>query len=227
MGRRQKASIEKTPDTVAKRIGNRLRRVREAQGMSQSELGEKVGLNSDRIQKYENGARRPRPDMLEKLACALGVDVRALEDPTPTDYVGVMYTLIEMAEKFAMKIDDTSDGFILRFGDGTEKSSFVNKWLWAWQKEKVKAVSQLAVLPEKKEEEVILAYRMWTWNLTRYEEEMAQQVARTVKNNRITALEERSRTLQEQIKTYEMELSELSGLSDHKNLPKAGTKETT
>lgn len=35
--------------------------------VSQTELGEKVGLNADRIQKYENGARKPKADLLKKL----------------------------------------------------------------------------------------------------------------------------------------------------------------
>ena len=38
-------------------IGKRIRNIRILNGLSQSELGEKLGLTADRIQKYENGAR--------------------------------------------------------------------------------------------------------------------------------------------------------------------------
>ena len=41
--------------------------IRESQGLSQAELGEKVGLSADRIQKYENGARKPKNDMLKNI----------------------------------------------------------------------------------------------------------------------------------------------------------------
>ena len=32
-----------------------------------------VGLNGDRVQKYENGVRKPKADLLKKFANALGV----------------------------------------------------------------------------------------------------------------------------------------------------------
>ena len=53
--------------TAAARVGNRIRKIRMEKGLSQTELGEKVGLNADRIQKYENGARKPKADLLKKL----------------------------------------------------------------------------------------------------------------------------------------------------------------
>ena len=68
-------------DTSADRIGARIRTIRIARGMSQAELGEKVGLNADRMQKYENGARKPKADMLKQIAHALGVSTLALTDP--------------------------------------------------------------------------------------------------------------------------------------------------
>ncbi len=55
-------------ETAADRVGRRIREIRMAQGMSQAELGEAVGLNADRIQKYENGARKPRADLLKRIA---------------------------------------------------------------------------------------------------------------------------------------------------------------
>ncbi|MCR4727214.1 MAG: helix-turn-helix transcriptional regulator, partial [Lachnospiraceae bacterium] len=63
-----KDPIDFNEDTSADRVGARIRTIRMAKGMSQAELGEKVGLNADRIQKYENGARKPKPDMLKEIA---------------------------------------------------------------------------------------------------------------------------------------------------------------
>ena len=57
-------------NTSADRVGLRIREIREAQGMTQAELGEKIGLNGDRVQKYENGVRKPKADLLKKFASA-------------------------------------------------------------------------------------------------------------------------------------------------------------
>ena len=53
-------------ETAAVRIGLRIRKIRNAKGLSQAELGAAVGLSADRIQKYENGFRKPKADMLKK-----------------------------------------------------------------------------------------------------------------------------------------------------------------
>lgn len=42
--------------------------------MSQSDLGNLIGLNSNRVQQYENGARKPKLDLAKKIAAALEVD---------------------------------------------------------------------------------------------------------------------------------------------------------
>ena len=51
--------------TAADRVGRRIKEIRDSIGMTQAELGEKIGLNGDRIQKYENGARRPKSELLK------------------------------------------------------------------------------------------------------------------------------------------------------------------
>lgn len=56
--------------------GSLIRQIRKSRGLSQTELGELVGLNANRIQMYENNARSPKLDMLNKLFDALNVDVQ-------------------------------------------------------------------------------------------------------------------------------------------------------
>ena len=80
---------------AAKRIGSRIRKVRKAKGLSQTELGARVGLNGDRIQKYENGVRKPKADILEKLADALDVEIQAFADPDTSTYIGAMYAFFD------------------------------------------------------------------------------------------------------------------------------------
>ena len=85
-------------NTEADRIGSRIRKIRMELGLSQTELGEMVALTADRIQKYENGARKPKPEMLKKIADALGVSTLALSDPIVLNYIGAMYAFFEMEE---------------------------------------------------------------------------------------------------------------------------------
>jgi transcriptional regulator with XRE-family HTH domain len=59
-------------------FGVRLRELREKNGLSQSELAERVGIPIDSIQNWEQGRTRPRIEALGKLARALGVTLDEL-----------------------------------------------------------------------------------------------------------------------------------------------------
>ena len=54
-------------------IGNRLRILREAKGMTQDDLAEAAGMNRVTIAKYETGRIEPKTKSLSRLAAALGV----------------------------------------------------------------------------------------------------------------------------------------------------------
>ena len=54
-------------------VSERLTEVREARGLNQSELAEKVGVNRASISHYEAGKRSPETETLRKLANVLGV----------------------------------------------------------------------------------------------------------------------------------------------------------
>ena len=56
----------------------RLKQYRENKGWTQAELGEKSGVSSRMIQRYEAGTSRPRWDAAEKIATALEVPVSDL-----------------------------------------------------------------------------------------------------------------------------------------------------
>ena len=96
-------------DTSAKRIGRRLRRIRSERKLTQKELGELVNLSADRIQKYENGARKPKPEMLKQFAHVLEVDVTALMDPIPITPKGAMFAFFEMEDALNLKIRKIQD----------------------------------------------------------------------------------------------------------------------
>ena len=59
-------------------VGRRVRAYRLSLGMSQTTLGEKVGVTFQQIQKYERGTNRIGSSRLKKVATVLGVGVGAL-----------------------------------------------------------------------------------------------------------------------------------------------------
>jgi transcriptional regulator with XRE-family HTH domain len=59
-------------------IGQRVRRLRAARGLSQTELGQAINVTFQQIQKYEAGTNRIAASTLVRLAAALGVAPDAL-----------------------------------------------------------------------------------------------------------------------------------------------------
>jgi transcriptional regulator with XRE-family HTH domain len=58
-----------------KQIGVKMKRMREARGMSQMELAEEVGVSFQQIQKYEKGINRISAERIQQIARALGTSV--------------------------------------------------------------------------------------------------------------------------------------------------------
>lgn len=67
-------------------VGDRIKRVRNFRGMTMKELGMAVGFDEKsadvRIAQYENNSRKPKEELMRKIAAALDVSVAYLEDPT-------------------------------------------------------------------------------------------------------------------------------------------------
>ena len=60
--------------------GERIQKARKAAGLSQKELGEKLGVSASMIGQYENDLRIPKIETLEKIATALNVKISSLRD---------------------------------------------------------------------------------------------------------------------------------------------------
>ena len=56
-------------------FGNRLYQLRKKAGLSQAQLGEKIGLSNKAVSKWENGLAKPGLDVVHRLADTLGVSV--------------------------------------------------------------------------------------------------------------------------------------------------------
>jgi transcriptional regulator with XRE-family HTH domain len=77
-------------------VGQRVRAYRLSLGMSQTTLGEKVGVTFQQIQKYERGTNRLGSSRLKKVADVLGVGIAVLFGEPESDHSG-LDLLTEMA----------------------------------------------------------------------------------------------------------------------------------
>jgi transcriptional regulator with XRE-family HTH domain len=68
----------KRPDAADVALGRRLKSLRVRRGLSQTALGEVLGVSFQQIQKYERGAHRLRVSQLRRLAEALAVSAAEL-----------------------------------------------------------------------------------------------------------------------------------------------------
>lgn len=151
-------------ETVASRMGNRIRTIRVEKGMSQAELGNLVGLTADRIQKYENGARKPKKDLLKNIAAALGVSTLALVDPNTTSRIGAMYALFELENRFNMKIEKTPEdkppGMSLTVDFRDSMYEYMKEWYDVYSAMRTEMESASS---EAEKTEILKAYHNWEW----------------------------------------------------------------
>jgi len=78
LGKNIPRSRQTSRDPIDREIGQRIRAFRVAQKMSQAELGRRIGVSFQQVQKYENGSSRLRGSRIKKLAAALDISVAAL-----------------------------------------------------------------------------------------------------------------------------------------------------
>ena len=85
-------------------VGDRIKRVRNFRGMTMKELGMAVGFDEKsadvRIAQYENNSRKPKEELMRKIAAALDVSVAYLEDPTMNDAEGILHALFELDDQY-------------------------------------------------------------------------------------------------------------------------------
>lgn len=190
--------IDFNENTAAERVGRRIRDIRTTEGLLQSELGKRIGLSSDRVQKYENGVRRPRKDVLKKFARALGVEAIALADPVVSNYLGVMYGFFEMEKLYDLKLKRIDGRLYLTFGDGM--TGVMNDYLHEWEKECAQVELELnEAESEEARANVLEKYSMWKWTFPK-----------AVTNRTKKELRERQKIkLQEQIDEFQKQITEL------------------
>ena len=77
----------------------RIKKIREDKGLTQVDVAKLIGIGGSTFSRYESGEVSPSPEMLSKIAVALGVDVNMLFDDTSAiDYVSTTELQIRIIE---------------------------------------------------------------------------------------------------------------------------------
>ena len=187
--------IDIAEKTEAERIGDRIRRIREEKNpkMSQGDLGALVGLNANRIQQYENGARKPKPDMIKKIATALEVEAMALVDPVVGFLEGAMYGFFEMEKLYGLRLKEIDGQIHICFGNDALawETRAINEYLEKWYEvQKLRNESLENVQSQEGREIIVHEYNTW-------EETFPRSVST---NSKIHYLERTIKLQQEEIK---------------------------
>jgi len=99
-------------------FGERIRRFRHAMGMTQHELGTKLGFNSRtsviRVGQYENENRKPKQDMINEMARIFDVAPEAITVPEIDSYDGIMHTLFALEDRYGLTITEIDGQICLK-----------------------------------------------------------------------------------------------------------------
>ena len=90
-------------------VGENIRKHRKAQGLSIVGLAEKVGMTEVAIRHYESGIRTPGEEQLKKIARALDVSPKMLEDHKIESARDLVGTLLQLEDEFGL-VPDMCDG---------------------------------------------------------------------------------------------------------------------
>lgn len=123
-------------------VGDRIKRVRNFRKMTMKELGMAVGFDENsadvRIAQYENNSRKPKDELLKKIAAALDVSCEYLTDATMADASGILHALFELDDLYPWMhlieaVDDTDEDFprkrVALCFDNNILGGFMTEWM--------------------------------------------------------------------------------------------------
>lgn len=97
---------------IVERVGRKVRMLREQLGLSQEELGSRVGLGKSQVSRIESGKSNIDIEALDRVASALGVTAAQLADVEPR--------MVRLVGYVAAKEDSAHVAFEDRLGDEVE-----------------------------------------------------------------------------------------------------------
>lgn len=100
-------------------FGKRLKKARTEKGLSQSQLGELVGVHYTQIGRYESKDMKPAADILSKLANKLGISPDFLLNGSATDIADSTLTDKELLHQFkkAEQLPKDKKNMLIEFVD--------------------------------------------------------------------------------------------------------------
>ena len=119
-------------------IGQRIKFFRNRKGMTQKQLGERLGFlgkTSDvRMAQYESEARVPKHGLVKEMAGILDVSAHALTVPDIDTYTGLMHTLFALEDMYGLKISGTGGEPCLSLdrsvsAPGSQLDTMLHAWL--------------------------------------------------------------------------------------------------
>jgi transcriptional regulator with XRE-family HTH domain len=112
---RSYSTKKRQPNSVDRQVGESIRAHRLLAGMSQGELGRKIGVTFQQVQKYEKGTNRVGAGRLPQIAEILGVPVGALfKDHAGTGPVPVTLVTDTAAVKMLTAYAEITDRSVRR-----------------------------------------------------------------------------------------------------------------
>ena len=94
-------------------IGQKIRNVRRFRGMTQKELGVKLGFSKEnadvRIAQYESGRRSPKKELKKKISNILRINQKFLVNHSVNCVTDVIFTLFDIDDIYGLAIS-TTDG---------------------------------------------------------------------------------------------------------------------
>ncbi len=109
-------------------VCKKIRAFREFRGYSQIQLAELSGINVGTIRKYELGIRNPKPDQLEKIATALGLNVSVFLDFNIETVGDVLSLLFSIDNSVNLSLAETPDQKVALTFDNPTMQDFFRKW---------------------------------------------------------------------------------------------------
>ena len=118
-------------------VGYKLYELRRSRGLTQAELGRRVGVSEAAIRAYETGKRRPKRVHLERIAEALGIRYEAIADYGIDDVDEVIHLLFRLGEDWKLRPVEVVDGHY--FLDSHDQDIFNAVKAWGEMRKRLEA----------------------------------------------------------------------------------------
>lgn len=132
------------------RIAKAIKKLRKARGLTQKELSERAGVSESAMRSYELGDRKPKPEVAERIAMALGVRPEYLNSPEFGPRLEFYYALLENDDMYGYTITEIN-GHPAIVANGVSNGHAFFNLLNEWNKMKQKLDAK-EIAPEEYED---------------------------------------------------------------------------